>query len=146
MEGGREGQGELGLRSEEEIGGGLGLLSEEEVEQRQSSGLQVFIEARYTKRRHSPGVNKAPVGQICTPRDTSKQSEAPHISASSSAVQLVAGERVESCSRTDSSALNLEADLEIKNVKYHNWLGGENFLNTDHISCLEVDQRCGSAL
>ena len=54
----REGQGELGLRSEEEIGGGLGLLSEEEVEQRQSSGLQVFIEARYTKRQHSPGVGR----------------------------------------------------------------------------------------
>ena len=44
----REEQGGLGLRSEEEIGGGLGLLSGEEVEQRQSSGLQVFIEARYT--------------------------------------------------------------------------------------------------
>ena len=60
----REGQGELGLRSEEEIGGGLGLLSEEELEQRQSSGLQVFIGARYTKRQHSPGVNKAPVGRF----------------------------------------------------------------------------------
>ena len=92
-----EGQGELGRRSEEEIGGELGLRSEEEVEQRQSSGLQFFIEAGYTKRQYiigrgSPGVNKAPVGQICTPRDTSKQSEAPHISASSSAVQLVARE------------------------------------------------------
>ena len=64
MGGEREGQGGLGRRSEEEIGGELGLLSEEEVEQRQSSGLQVFIEARYTKRQHiiargSPGVNKA---------------------------------------------------------------------------------------
>ena len=73
----REGQGGLGLRSEEEIGErglglqsdegmvegivlqseeeievGLGLRSEEEVEQRQSSGLQVFIEARYTKRQY----------------------------------------------------------------------------------------------
>ena len=48
----REEQGGLGLRSEEEIGGGLGLLSGEEVEQRQSSGLQVFIDARYTKGQH----------------------------------------------------------------------------------------------
>ena len=61
------------------------------------------------------------MGQICTPGDTSKQSEAPHISASSSALQLVAGERVEGCSRTDSPALNLKADLGIKNVEYHDW-------------------------
>ena len=39
-----EGVGQGGLRSEVEIGGELGLRSEEEDEQRQSSGLQVFIE------------------------------------------------------------------------------------------------------
>ena len=44
-----EGVGQGGLRSEVEIGGVLGLRSEEEDEQRQSSGLQVFIEASIQK-------------------------------------------------------------------------------------------------
>ena len=135
-----EGQGLGGLRSEEEIGGGLlGFRSDEEVEQRHSSGLQVFIEARYTgntdntletllsNQKHLISLPSAPLSNLW-PENELKAAPGPILPPSI-------------------SRRTWESNIFILMIGWVDIICPTHcLLETDHISWLEVDQCCGSAL